>query len=77
MSDQTEERKFLHDISSPVAAGLFMMEGRLERMSQAPNVDPQMLEQIERVFKTFDKLRQMIHDRRAALIQDAKKEHVA
>ena len=77
MTNQSEERKFLHDIASPVGTGLFMMDGMLERMSQEPGTDPKLLAQLKRIYETFDKMRLMIQDRRSVLIEAGKKQTAA
>ena len=77
MTDQSGERKFLHDIASPIGTGLFMSELMLEQISQEPGVDPELVNQLKRVYETFDKLRHMIQDRRTTLIEAAKKQIAA
>lgn len=66
---ESEERKFLHDIASPISSGLFIVDMLLESMKSRPDADPDELKQTKQVFDLLEKLKKMIENRREILIQ--------
>jgi hypothetical protein len=66
---ENDERKFLHDISSPMGTALLLADSLLENMKNRPDVSPDELAQIGRINEVLEIAGNMIHERRQVLIQ--------
>lgn len=67
MSDPREERRFLHDIASPLSAAIFNLDILLETTRES--ADKANLPQLESMQRSLEKIRVLLQDRRAILIQ--------
>lgn len=65
---ESDERKFLHDIASPLGTAMFLMDVLLDSLRDRAAVNPDELEQATQVCQALEKARQMLKDRRQALI---------
>lgn len=65
---ETEERKFLHDIASPVGTAIFVLDMALESMRSGSDTNAEELAQIQQVFDLLDKIKKTIEQRRQTLI---------
>ena len=52
MSD-TNERKFLHDIASPIGTALFLLDMTVEDMAKRPGVDAGELDQVKQAYQSL------------------------
>jgi hypothetical protein len=59
-----DERKFLHDISSPLAVAIFVLEVALEDVKPDAILDKDSFESLQKAFGALEKLKKMIEDRR-------------
>ncbi|MEW6055486.1 MAG: hypothetical protein AB1540_02645 [Bdellovibrionota bacterium] len=66
---ETEERKFLHDIASPVGTAIFVLDMVLDSMKNRPNANPDELAQAQQVFDVLGQIKKKIEERRQILIQ--------
>jgi hypothetical protein len=66
---ENEERKFLHDIASPVGAAIFVLDMVLDSMKSRADANPDELTQTQQVFDLLDKIKNAIEERRKILIQ--------
>lgn len=69
MSDNTDERKFLHDLSSPLSAAMFMIDVMIERAQsdEAEMTKDELVKQLNGVLETHTRLKTLIESRRAIL----------
>ena len=63
-----EERKFLHDISSPVGTALFILDSILDP-NQRVVMNPGDLKQLKNAYESLLKTKDMIQERRRILIE--------
>ncbi len=68
------ERKFIHEVASPVAAALFIVESLVEESSDetTPLSRESLKTQLKTVFAALTKVTQILKDRRAVLIEGEK-----
>lgn len=64
-----DERKFLHDISSPVGTALLLIDMIAEGLQEKLPSDANEIQQIAQAAESLDKLKKMIVSRREILIQ--------
>ena len=64
-----EEREFLHDVSGPLGTVIFLVDSLLENMQSRADANPTELMQLTDVFRELQKVKQILHDRRAVLIK--------
>ena len=64
-----EERKFIHEIASPLGAALLELDGVLMELKAAPEQNKQTILYLERVFKALQKTSALLTERRGILIQ--------
>jgi hypothetical protein len=62
-----EERKFLHDVSSPVGTLMFVVEAVCNSLNERGVATPEDQEQLTQLRKQLDRVRDMIVERRKAL----------
>lgn len=67
MSEPGEERRFLHEVANPLTAALFTLDVALESARAAG--DASMLQDLERIQKSLEKVRLLLRKRRELLIQ--------
>jgi hypothetical protein len=65
----SDERKFLHDLSGPFAMVFYLLDAMIEDLSENPLRDEQNLEQLKTVFKTLERMKSILDNRREILIQ--------
>ena len=68
-TDIAEERKFIHEIASPIGAALLELDGVLLELKAVPESNPQTILYLERVFKALQKTSSLLKERRAVLIE--------
>jgi hypothetical protein len=66
MSCTTPERKFIHDLASPLAAALLTLETAIE--GARAGSDPVALGDLEMIQVALDKMSRQLQERRAILI---------
>jgi hypothetical protein len=66
---ESNERKFLHDVASPIGAAMFLMDVLVEGMKARPDVNAEELAQAQRVFELLETVNRMLAHRREDLIQ--------
>ena len=62
-----EERKFLHDVSSPVGTLMFVVEAVADSLNERGVATPEDQEQLGQFRKQLDRVREMIVERRKTL----------
>ena len=65
---ESDERKFLHDIASPVGTALFVVDMVLDSMGSRSDVSAEELTQIKQVYEMLEKIKKTIEQRREVLI---------
>lgn len=70
MSDPKSERKFLHDISSPLGTALFISDVLAESLTVGSPLSEEDLQQIKTILSELDRVKNMIQKRREILIQE-------
>lgn len=68
-----DERKFIHDLSNPISIALGNLRLITKRWEENPNESPspEMLGQMEKVMENFEKIVELVAERRRALQQNA------
>jgi len=66
---ETQERKFLHDIASPVGSAIFILDMVLDNMKSRPNISQDELTQTQQVYDLLEQIKNAIEARRKVLIQ--------
>jgi len=62
-----EERKFLHDVSSPIGTLMFVVEAVADSMNERGVATPEDQEQLAQLRKQLDRVRDMLVERRKTL----------
>jgi hypothetical protein len=65
------ERKFLHDISSPLGTALFVLDACLEERRGTPAEQSEEFRSLEQAYAALDKVRQLVAARRDTLVAEA------
>ena len=63
-----DERKFLHDLASPLTSAMFLADILLDNMQAKPNCVPEELSQVQQIYKAMEKIQHMLQSRREILI---------
>ena len=63
------ERKFLHDIASPLGTAIFLLDMTLEDMAKRPGIDPMELDQVKQAYQSLKQTQTMLEARREVLIK--------
>jgi hypothetical protein len=66
---ESEERKFLHDIASPLGTAMFVVDMMLDGMKARPGAGPQELRQAQQVLDVLGQIKKAIEQRREVLIK--------
>ncbi len=66
-SVSSDEKKFIHDISSPLGTAICRLDVAIEDLRAQPAADPGCLEQIEKAYGSLQKARQLLEARRQLL----------
>lgn len=70
MSDNgSDEREFLHNLASPLSTALFLVDALLDSVQKRATGDPGELEQVIKIYKSLDKIKNLLKDRREELIK--------
>ncbi len=69
MAIENPERKFLHDIASPVGTALFVLDMLLENMNSRKDASPEELTQAQQISDLLAQIKKAIENRRATIIQ--------
>ncbi len=64
-----EERRFLHDISSPLMVALGMVDAVVSHIKVAPNIDPILVSKLEKATAAMGLMTGQIRERREKLSQ--------
>ncbi len=69
----SDERKFIHDLSNPISIALGNLRLIARRWDEDPEVHPttEMLARMEKVMENFEKIIELVAERRRALHQNA------
>ncbi len=65
----SDERKFLHDLASPVGAALFLVDIVIDGLQSRPDIDSKELRRTGEVYQSLEKVKLMLHERREILIK--------
>ncbi len=68
MSKSSEERKFLHDIVSPLATAIFLLDIVREDLKSTESMAPGVIAQTTQLATTLAKMKGMIEARREVLM---------
>ncbi|MEO5971048.1 MAG: hypothetical protein ABIQ95_14060, partial [Bdellovibrionia bacterium] len=66
---ENKERKFLHDISSPVGTAIFVLDIVLDTLKSHTN-PPEELIQIQQLSGIFERIKTLIEERRREITQE-------
>lgn len=66
-----EERKFLHDIASPISGALALIEGLLETLKVGNPLSSDDLDDLQLLFTVLGKAKESIVKRRNSIIQES------
>jgi hypothetical protein len=64
-----DERKFLHDVASPLAAALFIIDMVKDEAEEKSGVASREAKQAKQVQELLSRIRSLLEERRAVLIQ--------
>lgn len=65
--NETDEKKFLHDLANPVSTALFLVDVVLESFQNRPDLNQDELLQLQEICHSLDKVKDLIQDRREFL----------
>lgn len=66
-TEAEDERKFLHDIASPIGTALFLLDAIVE-VSQSQALSAEDLELVKKAFDSLIRVKELLHDRRSTLL---------
>ena len=72
MSAENSERKFLHDISSPLGTALLLSDSLAETVQPGTALTEESVDQIKTVLHELERVRTIIQKRREFLIESEK-----
>lgn len=64
-----DERKFLHDLSSPFAMVFYHLDSMIEDLNEKPNPDQKLIQQLQNIFHTLEKMKSQLDQRRQILLE--------
>ncbi len=64
-----DERKFLHELSTPLGAALLFMDSVLEDIQNRSSTDPDDLMRLTEINKALNKINTLLTERRETLIK--------
>ncbi len=64
-----EERKFLHDISTPISSVFFLLDMVIEKLSQDQSHNEEELKMLNTATKSMNTVKDLIQKRREILIE--------
>ena len=67
--NEGDERKFLHDIASPLGTAIFVMDSLLDGIQSRAGGNKDDLDQACQVYEALEKIKKMLQDRREILIK--------
>lgn len=65
----SDERKFLHDLASPLAAAIYNLESILDWKQSKPGADPEEISQLVQALEALGQVRRLLTERREVLIK--------
>lgn len=68
---ETNERKFLHDLGSPLGTAIFIAEALLDDLQVRAGTNPDDLMQLKELYSALDRVRKIIEARREVLIHQS------
>jgi nicotinamidase-related amidase len=69
MSKGIEERKFLHDIASPIATAIFLIDMIKDGVKDLGGIDADVPTQVKQLEDLLEKIRMLVEERREVLIK--------
>lgn len=63
-----DERKFLHDIASPIGTALFLIDGAIDTFKAIEGIPPDDLAQLQLILDSLMRVKDMMQARRKVLI---------
>jgi DnaJ-domain-containing protein 1 len=69
--NENGERKFLHDIASPLGTTLFLLDMMVESFTERTDANPKDLKQITQLYDLAKRMKLMLEDRRKALTTES------
>lgn len=63
-----DERKFLHDLATPLGAAILLTDSMLDDVQNRPGTDPDDLMRLGEIYKALDKINTQLKQRRQILI---------
>ncbi|MBY0470254.1 hypothetical protein K2X30_03735 [bacterium] len=69
MSKGIEERKFLHDIASPIATSIFLIDMIKDGVKDLGAIDADVPTQVKQLEDLLAKIRMLVEERREVLIK--------
>lgn len=70
MSSAREERKFLHDLSTPMSTVFFLLDMTLERLQTEPEKNEEEIKMIQGAVRSMQTAKDLISKRREFLIAE-------
>jgi FtsZ-binding cell division protein ZapB len=64
-----EERRFLHDIASPLGTVFFLVDAAIESLKEKLNGETDEVTQLQDAYAALQQVKQMIQSRRQILIE--------
>ena len=74
LNEISEQRKFLHDLASPLSTSIFLVDSAMRAAKAAPTPDPALISKLEKMAQVMDKMKTMLQDRRAVPISKVQRE---
>lgn len=69
-----EQRKFLHDIASPMTIAMGMLDSALESLQKTTGVDPVVINKLKKSASAMERMAEMIRVRRSEIVAMEKAE---
>ena len=66
---ENDERKFLHDIASPLATAIFLLDAVMDSHQERPDASEREITHTKQLIALMDRIKKMIEERRATLIR--------
>jgi hypothetical protein len=70
LAESREERKFLHDIASPLGTAIFLVDAFLEDLTSKPNPDADGMAQVSAIYQALQSIQKLLQERRETLIRN-------
>ncbi len=64
------ERKFLHDLATPLGTAMLLTDIILEDIQTRADIDPEDVMKLGDIYKALEKIKSLIYERREILIKN-------